>query len=85
MAQSETTPAAIREKLARLEDCILADAVLNVIVKGTGIHVVVPAMMKPGHVESNVDAVTRSRFSAEETKWLRSRFRERQRVGPLQD
>jgi len=85
MAQSETTPAAIREKLARLEDGILADAVLNVIVKGTGIHVVVPAMMKPRHVKSNVDAVTRSRFSAEETNWLRSRLRERQRGGPLQD
>lgn len=72
LATAETTPAPIREKLQA--PGVLPDAVLNVILHGTGIHVVIPAMMKTHHLQQNVQAVNHSRFSNEELVWLRNAF-----------
>jgi aryl-alcohol dehydrogenase-like predicted oxidoreductase len=71
IAGSEGTPAALREKLGAVDDSVLADVVLNIILGGTGIHTVVPAMMKIPHLEKNVAAVTNSRFTASEIGQLR--------------
>jgi len=62
---------ALREKLCRLDDSTLADIVLNVILRGTGIHIVVPAMMRAEHIQANVRAVEQSRFSSEEIQQIR--------------
>ena len=71
LATGSQIPAAIREKLSAADDRHLADVVLNVILRDTGIHVVIPAMMNPHHVRLNVEAVTRSRFTSEEIAQIR--------------
>lgn len=59
------------EKLGALEDTVFADVVLNVILRNSGIHVVVPAMMRVEHVRANVQAVARSRFDSLEIEQIR--------------
>lgn len=70
LAAEESTSAYIREKLQA--PGAFADTVLNVILRGTGIHVVIPAMMKVSHLHDNVNAVNHSRFNEEELQWLRN-------------
>lgn len=72
MAGSQTTPAELREKLGQVDDSVLADVVLNVILQGTGIHVVIPAMMKAEHLRKNVAAIAASCFSPNDLSWIRS-------------
>jgi aryl-alcohol dehydrogenase-like predicted oxidoreductase len=69
LAGAESTPASLREKLQA--PGALADTVLNAILRGTGVHVVLPAMMKPHHLQQNVQAVNQSRFTREDLEWLR--------------
>lgn len=71
IAASPDIPAELREKLGQVDDSVLADVVLNLILRGTGIHVVIPAMMKVAHVRENVRAVTESRFTCNEIARLR--------------
>jgi len=71
VAGSTDTPVGLREKLGAVDDTVLADVVLNIILGGTGIHCVVPAMMKIPHLEKNVAAVVRSRFTPDEIGQLR--------------
>ena len=71
LAKEERTPALLREKLRTVDDAVLADVVLNAITDGTGIQVVIPSMMQVKHLRTNVAAMERSRFSAEELQWLR--------------
>lgn len=72
LADSPDTPPDLRGKLGGVDDAVLADVVLNVILRDTGIHVVVPAMMKLNHLQENVRAVTASRFDGEQIAWLRA-------------
>lgn len=65
----------LREKLAAADAQLLPELVLNVILSGTGMDAVVPAMMQTRHVASNVAAVERCRFSAEELAVLRAALR----------
>lgn len=74
IAGDGSVPVNLREKLTPLDDLTLADVVLNVILSGTGIQVVVPAMMKVPHLKKNVEAVSKSRFTAEELIWLRDKI-----------
>jgi aryl-alcohol dehydrogenase-like predicted oxidoreductase len=74
IAASGGTPAGIREKLGQVDDRVLAEIVLNVVVRGTGIHVVIPSMMRPEHLRMNVEAMTQPRFSLFEISWLRTRL-----------
>jgi aryl-alcohol dehydrogenase-like predicted oxidoreductase len=71
LATDARTPLALREKLAVVDDAVLADVVLNAITDGTGIQVVIPSMMQVGHLRTNVAAMERSRFSSQELGWLR--------------
>jgi aryl-alcohol dehydrogenase-like predicted oxidoreductase len=59
------------EKLRAMEDAVFADVVLNVILRGGGVHVVIPAMMRVEHVRANVQAVVRSRFDSREIAQIR--------------
>lgn len=71
LAQKQALGAVLREKLGTLEDRILADVVLNVILRDTGIHIVVPAMMRVEHILANVRAVEQSRFDSQEIAQIR--------------
>ena len=70
-AQDPNAPASLREKLRTVDDGVLADAVLNIITRDTGVQVVVPSMLRLDHLRANVAAIERSRFSSEELVWLR--------------
>jgi len=70
IAGSPDTPVSIREKLGDVDDRVLAEVVLNVITRGTGIHVVLPSMMRPEHLRANIEAMSRPRFSPDDIFWL---------------
>jgi aryl-alcohol dehydrogenase-like predicted oxidoreductase len=71
LSGSQKLDAALREKLRSADDSTLADAILNVILLGTGIHVVVPAMMRAEHIRTNVSALRHSRFDFGEIQQIR--------------
>jgi aryl-alcohol dehydrogenase-like predicted oxidoreductase len=71
MAANRELDAGLREKLGALEDGVFADIVLNVILRDSGIHVVVPAMMRVEHIRANVEGVANSRFDAREIARIR--------------
>jgi len=71
LAQQQALGAVLREKLGTLKDAVFADVVLNVILRDSGIHVVVPAMMRVEHILANVRAVEQSRFDSQEIAQIR--------------
>jgi aryl-alcohol dehydrogenase-like predicted oxidoreductase len=71
LADQNDLDAGLREKLRSKEDNLLADVVLNAILRDTGIHVVIPSMMNVKHIQSNVRAVTHSRFNSREIAEIR--------------
>ncbi len=50
----------------------MPEIVLNAILSGTGVHAVIPAMIKPEHLAANVRAVEHCRFTPEELALLRN-------------
>jgi aryl-alcohol dehydrogenase-like predicted oxidoreductase len=74
MAQDVALPESLREKLADGSNLLLADVVFSVILRGTGIDVVVPAMMRVENLLTNVKACSESRFTEDEAGLLRGRF-----------
>jgi aryl-alcohol dehydrogenase-like predicted oxidoreductase len=72
IAADPRTPANLREKLLPIDDATLADVVLNAITRDTGVHIVVPSMLRLDHLRANLAAIEHSRFSSEEIHWLRS-------------
>ncbi len=71
-AASPETPHALRQKLASVDDAVLADVALNTVLSGTGIHVAVAAMIRPNHIATNVKAIMSSCFTSSEIEWLRT-------------
>jgi aryl-alcohol dehydrogenase-like predicted oxidoreductase len=65
----------LREKLREVDDHLLAEVVFSTILSGTGIHMVIPAMMQVHHVRTNVSAATRWRFTPEEVNTIRTALR----------
>lgn len=76
LSQNKNTPVNLREKMREVNDQVLAEVVLNAIVTGTNIDIVIPAMMKRGHLESNVAAIDSCRFSDTEITWIRANWNE---------
>ena len=68
----EAAPRELREKLAVVDDAVLAEVVLNAIISGTGIQVVVPSMIQPAHLRTNVAAMEQNRFTGDELAWIRA-------------
>ncbi|WP_263383221.1 aldo/keto reductase [Granulicella arctica] len=64
----------LREKLEGGSSLLLADVVFSVILRGTGIDAVVPAMMKVENLLTNVKAISESRFTDVEVMVLRKSF-----------
>jgi len=71
IVQSQKLDQILCEKLGSLEDTIFADIVLNVILRESGIHVVIPAMMRVDHIRANVQALSHSRFTTNEITHIR--------------
>ena len=71
LRESAELPATLREKLDPGDERVLPELVLNSILSGTGVSVVIPAMMRRKHMKSNIEAVERCRFSAEELVLIR--------------
>jgi aryl-alcohol dehydrogenase-like predicted oxidoreductase len=71
LRQSPTLSQSLREKLAPGDPQVLPEVVLNCILDGTGVTAVIPAMMQPRHIASNIAAVEKCRFSSEELNLLR--------------
>ncbi len=74
LSQSPELPQELRSKLEDGSNLLLADVVFNTILRGTGIDVVVPAMMKTENLLTNVKAVLESRFTDGEVEILREHF-----------
>ena len=64
----------LKEKLRGLKSDVFADLVLNMILRDTGIHIVIPAMMRVEHIRANVRAVAESRFCSAEITKIRDAF-----------
>ena len=71
LATSSALPVELREKLKEESNLLLADVVFSVILRGTGVDAVVPAMMKVENLATNVKAVADSRFTDAEVEVLR--------------
>jgi aryl-alcohol dehydrogenase-like predicted oxidoreductase len=71
LQQELSLPAELRAKLAGNDSQLMPEVILNVILEGTGISALVPAMMRPSSLRSNVQAVTHCRFTAAELGLLR--------------
>jgi aryl-alcohol dehydrogenase-like predicted oxidoreductase len=67
----ETLPAALRAKLEPRDPQLMPEIVLNLVLRGTGLSAVVPAMMRVANLQRNVRAVESCRFSEEELNLLR--------------
>jgi aryl-alcohol dehydrogenase-like predicted oxidoreductase len=71
LRSSSPLPTELREKLAVNDPQLMPEVVFNCILRGTGVGAVVPAMMQPHHIQSNIQAVEKCRFSDEELDLLR--------------
>lgn len=72
LAQDPGTPASLREKLQTVNDAVLADVVLNLITRGTGVQIVIPSMLRLDHLRANIAAIEHSHFNSDELHWLRA-------------
>jgi aryl-alcohol dehydrogenase-like predicted oxidoreductase len=66
-----SVPQSLREKLDARDEGLLPEFVLNSIIRDTGVSVVIPSMMKPAHLHSNIRAIDRCRFSSSELQLIR--------------
>ena len=71
LAATKKLSAELRKKLSAEDPQVLPEVVLNAILDGTGISAVVPAMMKPAHIQANVRAIESCRFSTTELAEIR--------------
>jgi aryl-alcohol dehydrogenase-like predicted oxidoreductase len=73
MRDDPALPMALREKLVP-DAQLMPEVILNAILSGTGVHAVIPAMMKPEHLAGNIRAVENCRFTPEELTLLRGKL-----------
>ena len=64
----------LKAKLDPADPQVLPELVLNCILRGTRVSAVVPAMMKPAHIQGNIRSVEQCRFTDEELALLRTRL-----------
>jgi aryl-alcohol dehydrogenase-like predicted oxidoreductase len=71
LQQDTSLPKELREKLDLRDETLLPEVVLNCILQGTGVSVVIPSMLKPKHLKSNIRAIEECRFTAAELELIR--------------
>lgn len=74
MAADETVPIDLRDKLRGTDWQVLVEAILALILNGTGAHALVFSMMREDHLRANVRAVEKDRFSAVDLELMRERL-----------
>jgi aryl-alcohol dehydrogenase-like predicted oxidoreductase len=74
VARHPHTPQNLADKLLDDKNDLLAEAVLNLILEDTGIHVAVTSMIQPQHLEVNIRAITNCRFTKDELRWLQRKL-----------
>ena len=73
-ASDETVPSELREKLQGGGDQLVLEALLGMALKVAGLHVLVYSMMRRDHLEANVCAVEKCRFTVPELKLIQRRL-----------
>jgi aryl-alcohol dehydrogenase-like predicted oxidoreductase len=71
LRQDPAVPQSLREKLDASDESLLPEFALNCILEGTGVSVVIPSMLQPTHLKSNIRAIERCRFSPAELQLIR--------------
>jgi hypothetical protein len=71
-----SVPQSLREKLDARDESLHPEFVLNSIMKDTGVSVVIPSMLQPAHLKSNIRAIKRCRFSPAELQLIRKSLTE---------
>jgi aryl-alcohol dehydrogenase-like predicted oxidoreductase len=77
LSNAETLPAELRAKVEPGDPQLMPEILLNVVLRGTGVSAVVPAMMRVENLKRNVQAVERCRFTDEELGRLREELIQR--------
>ena len=83
LAASDELSQELREKLKTADNTLLAQVVLNLAMNGTGIHVVVPAMIKLDHLRTNVEAISSPLFTSQQIDSLRTHLLPQTQAQPL--
>ena len=65
-SRDETVPSELREKLRGGDGQMVLEALLGIGLKAAGLHAMVFSMMRREHLEANVKAVEKCRFSEDE-------------------
>ena len=73
-SRDEAVPSALREKLKDGGAEMILEALLGIGLKASGLHSLVFSMMRRDHLEANVRAVERCRFSGSELKVIQRRL-----------
>ncbi len=77
MRQDPEAPQSLREKLDARDEGLLPELVLNSILQNTGVSVVIPSMLQPTHLKSNIQAIENCRFSSAELQLIRKSLQQR--------
>lgn len=75
LRQDTALDSGLRKKMT-LDAQLMPELVLNMILRDTGVHAVIPAMMDTRHLGENIRALTHCRFSTEELAVLRGALAE---------
>jgi aryl-alcohol dehydrogenase-like predicted oxidoreductase len=72
MRGSSALPENLRAKLADNSPQLMPEVLLNAILDGTGVSALLPTMMRPSSLASNVEAIEKCRFTSAEIEMLRN-------------
>jgi len=74
MAGDVSLPVELRGKLSEGGRQVFAEVIFGAILRGTGIHALVPSMLREENLRANLAAVESTRFSEEEIELVRQRM-----------
>jgi aryl-alcohol dehydrogenase-like predicted oxidoreductase len=80
MAAEKMVPAELRDKLRHLDWQVLLEAILGLVLNGSGMHALVFSMMREDHLRANARAVESNRFTSADLALMRQRLLNSQRV-----
>jgi len=76
LRQDPAVPQSLREKLDPRDESLVPEFVFNSIIQNTGVSVVIPSMLQPAHLKSNIRAIEQCRFSPAELQQIRKSLAE---------
>jgi len=74
MANDASLPTEMRGKLSESRPQLFAEVIFGTILRGTGIHALVPSMLREENLRANVAAVESTRFTSDELELVRQRM-----------